>query len=92
MENNDTNFDIALTTIDNPYDPFDDFLEWFRFDEDNGYSTCSKIARIANVKDYMSNTQKEIETEKAIDSLVENDPLNMYIKRVRIKKDMGEGV
>lgn len=91
MENNEINRDVALTTIDNPYDPFDEFLEWFQFDEDNGYSTCSKIARIANVKDYMSSTQKDIETEKAIDSLVENDPLNMYVKRVRIKKDKGEG-
>lgn len=86
MDNDELLHDVALTTIDNPFDPFDEFEEWFQFDVDNGYSTCSKIARIANVKDYMSNTEKDIETEKAIDSLIENDPLNVYVKRVKARK------
>ncbi len=25
----------AITTIDNPYDPFEQFADWFAFDEEN---------------------------------------------------------
>ena len=27
----------AITTTDNPYDPFEQFAEWFAFDEEKGY-------------------------------------------------------
>ena len=37
-----------VTTIDNPFDPFKDFVSWFLFDTEKGYFTCSKLARIAN--------------------------------------------
>ena len=36
----------ALTTEDNPYDPFDEFDEWFAFDVSQGYHTCAYLARV----------------------------------------------
>ena len=39
--------ETMLTTFDNPFDPFDDFVQWFMYDVDKGYNTCGKIARIA---------------------------------------------
>lgn len=73
--------EYMLTTIDNPYDPFEEFFSWFLFDCEKGYYTCNKLARLANISDDMS--QKEINDEynKAIDILIENDFLNIY-KRV----------
>ena len=29
---------FALTTFDNPYDPFEQFTQWFMFDEEKGLS------------------------------------------------------
>ena len=40
-----------LTTIDNPFNPFDQFDEWFAYDVSKGYHTCSYLARIAKTSD-----------------------------------------
>lgn len=34
---------FALTTFDNPYDPFEQFTQWFMFDEEKGYHTTGPI-------------------------------------------------
>ena len=73
----------ALTTIDNPFDPFDQFDSWFAFDIEKGYYTCSRIARLANLSDEMSEVEKNNEIEKAIDKLIEIDVLDIYKKVVR---------
>lgn len=69
-----------LTTSDNPFNPFDKFDDWARFDESKGYYSCSRLARIAKVSEDL--TQKEIDeaVEKAIDEIVFNDPTNLYMK------------
>ena len=79
-----TTDEYALTTFDNPYDPFEQFTEWFLFDVSKGYNTCSYIARIAKFSDDM--TQKEIdeENERAIDEIIEYDFMNIY-KKVKRK-------
>ena len=30
--------DYMLTTVDNPYNPFDQFNHWLLFDTENGYN------------------------------------------------------
>lgn len=83
-------YESKITTFDNPFDPFEQFEDWRRFDEEKGYNSCSRIARLAEFSDDM--TQKEIdeETERAIDTLIEIDFLNIYEKRKRIINDEDE--
>ena len=71
---------FMLTTIDNPFDPFEQFTSWFLFDEEKGYQSCSRLARVAKLSDDM--TQKEIdeETERAIDEIIKYDLLDVYKK------------
>lgn len=38
-----------LTTIDNPFDPFEQFTSWLLFDEEKGYHSCSYLGRIARM-------------------------------------------
>lgn len=40
-----------LTTVDNPYSPFDDFKRWYMEDLNLGYNTCGLIARLSNPSD-----------------------------------------
>lgn len=70
----------ALTTVDNPFDPFDQFDSWYRFDMDKGYSSCSYLARIARTSDQLSDEENEREIERAIDEIIKYDFRNIYKK------------
>lgn len=75
--------EVMLTTFDNPFDPFDEFLSWFLFDVEKGYYTCNKLARIARSSEDFSTIEEKRETERAIDEIIDNDFLNIYKKVTR---------
>lgn len=72
----------ALTTIDNPYDPFEQFDAWYMYDMDKGYSTCSYLDRIARTSNQLSDEENEKEIERAIDEIIQYDFQNIYKKVV----------
>ena len=72
--------ECRLTTFDNPYDPFDQFIDWFMFDTEKGYNTCGKIARLTESVDSLTQIEELAATERAIDKIVTNDFLNVYKK------------
>ena len=75
--------ECMLTTFDNPHNPFDDFTSWFMFDVEKGYYTWSHIARILDligITDDMAQIEKDEAIEAAIDSIIDNDILNIYKK------------
>lgn len=78
--------ECALTTYDNPFDPFTQFDSWFAFDTEKGYYTCSRIARLTNLTDDMSEVERNEEIERAIDKIIEIDVLDIY-KKVKREND-----
>ena len=69
-----------LTTIDNPYDVFDNFDLWLLFDVEQGYNTCGYLDRVSNTSDDMSDAEVDAEIERAIDEIIKHDPFNVYRK------------
>ena len=69
-----------LTTIDNPYDPFDNFKAWYLYDVQKGYNCCSYLARIAKTSDEMTEMENDEEIERAIDEIIQYDFMNVYVK------------
>ena len=69
-----------LTTVDNPYDPFTDYDLWYAFDEQQGYHTCSFLARIANISSIQTEEEEDEAIESAIDEIVREDPFGLYEK------------
>lgn len=70
----------ALTTKDNPFDPFDQFDSWYQYDMDMGYGTCSYLARIARTSDQLTEEENDREIERAINEIIKYDFMNMYQK------------
>ena len=77
--------EVMITTIDNPFDPFDDFDNWFLFDTEKGYYTSSRLCRIASFEDDMTEKEQFEELERAIDRLIEIDPLK---KKKKVTKEI----
>lgn len=73
---------VMLTTIDNPYNPKTQFDEWYNFDVQHGYNTCSYLARIARTSPDLGDDLNDKEVENAIDSIVELNVNGMYKKVV----------
>ena len=71
---------VRITTIDNPYDPFEEFNNWFLSDIEKGYYTCEKLGRLSNYNELMTEKEEKEETERTIDRLIEIDPLGIYKK------------
>ena len=72
--------EVMLTTIDNPYNPFEQFDLWLLFDKEKGYNTCEYLARIVNLTNDMSEKEIEVATDRAIDDIIVNDPFGIYKK------------
>ena len=69
-----------LSTLDNPFNPFEDFTSWFMFDVEKGHNSCSRFDRTAKFEDNMTEEEIKIETERAIDEIIYYDPEHKYIK------------
>jgi len=73
-----------LTTIDNPFDPFEQFTSWFLFDNEKGYNSCALLGRIVRMSDQFSDEENNLEIERAIDEIIKYDFENIY-KKVKQK-------
>ena len=71
---------VMLTTIDNPFDPFEQFDSWFLFDVEKGYNSCAYLGRIAKTSEQLSDDENNKEIERAIDEIIKYDFTNTFKK------------
>lgn len=69
-----------LTTLDNPYDPFKQFDDWYRWDVEKGYNSCAYLARIAAYSDDLSDEDRIQVIEDAIDEICRMNLTGNYKK------------
>lgn len=81
-------YETMLTTKDNPFDPFDQFDDWFNFDEQQGYHTCSYLGRIVRTSDEMSDEQVSREVNRAVDEILRYDFAGIYKKVKRVPEEL----
>lgn len=69
-----------LTTADNPYNPFEQFIPWFLFDVEKGYNTCGYLGRIVHISDKYTEQERTAAINEGIDEIIKNDFMNIYKK------------
>lgn len=73
---------VALSTVDNPYDPFDDFIEWYAWDVEHGYNSCALLGRVSRELDEVGDTMHDRMIEESIDEIVDLHNGEIYTKIV----------
>lgn len=75
--------DCALTTVDNPYNPFTHWDQWYSYDEAKGYHTCGLLARFTITSHEISEIDQDLAIQTAINEIVELNPLGIHRKIFR---------
>lgn len=69
-----------LTTVDNPYDPFTQFDEWYAWDESHGYHSSALLGRVVYYSHELSDADASLAIEYAIDEIVQINASGMHTK------------
>jgi len=72
--------DYLITTIDNPYNPWTNWDQWYAYDEIAGYHTCSYLDRVMSTSDQLSDEEYNKEYDEAVDEIIRYDITNKYAK------------
>jgi hypothetical protein len=83
-----TDVEYALTTVDNPFDPFTQFNQWYAFDTTQGYHSASLLARVARSSDDLSDADQHSVIQEAIDEIVNENVSGMHRKVSRSDKKL----
>lgn len=69
-----------LTTVDNPFNYWTQFDDWYRFDVEHNYNSLSYLARIVETSNELSEQQQNEAIEQAIDEIIELNILGIYTR------------
>lgn len=75
--------EFAITTLDNPYDPFDEFDKWLVYDNALGYKTLLLLNGFAHTSEQFSDKLNNEIIEEAIDEIVEMFNGKVFKKIIR---------
>ncbi len=82
MSTTRTNDQVMITTIDNTYNPFTQYEEWFALDEARGYHSTGLLARYVYSSYDLSDQDQAIAIAQGIEELIKANPFGMYRKVV----------
>lgn len=71
---------VMLTTVDNPFDPFEEFDDWYNWDESSGYHSTALLARVVISSDELSELDQRLAYEAGIDEIVKENVSGVHKK------------
>ena len=79
--------DFMLTTYDNPFNPFDDFVRWMKEDLRLRHDCCGYLAREAMTSDVAEEEANDSAVIEAAERIVSREPT---IYRIVYQKDFNQ--
>jgi hypothetical protein len=80
MNDTPTRPEYMLTTVDNPFDPFTQWDEWFAWDQNAGYHTPGLLARVAGASGDLPESVQQQAIQEAIDEIVRENVVGVHRK------------
>lgn len=71
-----------VTTLDNPFNYFTQFDDWYAFDTSKGYNTCAYVDRVAETWPSMSEGEEKEAINEAVEAILKINITGNYIKVV----------
>ncbi len=68
-----------LTTLDNPFNPFIQWAQWYAFDAGKGHNTTAYLARIVKSSHELSENAETRAINDAIDEILDLNILGIYV-------------
>lgn len=84
------NYEIALSTSDNPYNPLTEYDNWEAYDHQMGYNTSEYLARIVKTTNELGEDVYTSDIERAIDEIVLLNLISWVYKDVSYVKIVGK--
>jgi len=79
--------EYMLTTVDNPFNPFTQFDEWYDWDVAHDYNTVAFLGRISKSSQDLSLADQLLAVQDAIDEIITENVSGMWRK---VTKDNAE--
>lgn len=70
--------EYMVTTVDNPWNPFTHFKEWYQFDTTSGYNTAAYLARLVVTSSELSDADQLLAINSACEEIVRENINGMY--------------
>ena len=70
--------EYMLTTVDNPFNPFTQWDDWYAFDAAKGYHTPGLLARICQSSDELSDADQTLAVQLAIGEIARENVLGIH--------------
>jgi hypothetical protein len=74
----DDSVEHMLTTVDNPWNPFTNYDEWYEYDHAMGYDTPGLLARVSIVSLDVSDPDFELSIEQAMNEVATANVSGMH--------------
>ena len=84
------NKEIMITTVDNPYDPFEQWDQWLLFDTRSGYHTNNRLAKVSIISEQLSEQEVYDTVERGIEELIRFGAIDKEGNIVEYKKVIKE--
>ena len=84
------NYEVGITTTDNPYNPLTDYDRWENYDRQQGYGTSEYLARVVRTTTEFGEGTYASDIERAIDEIVLLNLIGMTHKGISYVKVTGD--